>query len=101
MVVHIVFWRLHEQGLNGKPKEENAREMKRQLEGLMGKIPGLLKCHVGFDFAHTPESADVAMYMEFESKAALDAYTPHPAHQEIVGFLKQVRSERRVVDYEV
>jgi hypothetical protein len=88
MIVHIVFWRLHEVGLNGKPKAENAAEMKRQLEGLVGVIPGLRTCHVGIDFAHTPDSADVAMYMEFESKEALEAYHPHPAHKEVIAFLK-------------
>ena len=54
MIVHIVFWRLHERA-NGKTRQENA----------------------------------------------LDAYQLHPAHKEIVGFLKDVRSERRVVDYEL
>jgi hypothetical protein len=59
-----------------------------------------LTCSVGIDVAHTPDSSDVALYAEFASRDALDAYQPHPAHQEIVGFLKDVRSERRVVDYE-
>ncbi|HKE84552.1 MAG TPA: Dabb family protein [Vicinamibacterales bacterium] len=101
MVVHIVFWRLHERSANGLTKHDNAREMKRRFERLAGVIPGLIRCVVGIDFAHTPDSADVALYSEFESRAAFDAYQPHPAHQEIVAFLKDVRTERRVVDYEV
>ena len=101
MTVHIVFWRLHERSANGRTKDENAREMKRRFEALIGVIPGLVKCTVGIDFAHTSDSADVALYSEFESRAALDAYQPHPAHQEIVVFLKDVRTERRVVDYEL
>ena len=55
---------------------------------------------MGVDLNRTPDSSDVALYSEFESKAALDAHQPHPAHREIVGFLKDVRGERRVVDYE-
>ena len=100
MVIHIVFWRLHERSANGQSKDENALEMKRRFEALVGVIPGLLKCSVGIDFAHTPDSSDVALYSEFTSRDALDAYQPHPAHQEIVAFLKDVRTERRVVDYE-
>lgn len=100
MIVHIVFWKLHEQGLNGKSKQENALEMRRRFDALRGVIPGLLTCEIGIDVAHTPDSVDVVLYSEFESMAALDAYQPHPAHQEIVAFLKDVRSERRVIDYE-
>jgi quinol monooxygenase YgiN len=100
MIVHIVFWRLHERGANGQSKEENALEMRRRFEALRGVIPGLLRCEIGIDVAHTPDSVDVALYSEFESMAALDAYQPHPAHQEIIAFLKDVRFERRVIDYE-
>jgi hypothetical protein len=100
MIVHIVFWKLHEQGLNGRSKQENLAEMQRRFAGLKSAIPGLLTCEIHADFAHTPDSVDVALYSEFESKAALEAYHPHPAHQEIIGFLKEVRTERRVIDYE-
>lgn len=101
MIVHIVFWRLHEVGENGRTRAENALEMRRRFETLRGVIPGLQRCDIGIDIARTSDSADVVLYSEFESKAALDAYQPHPGHQEIVAFLKGVRSERRVIDYEV
>ena len=44
---------------------------------------------------------DVALYTEFDSREALDAYQVHPAHQEFAAFLAPLRSERRVVDYEL
>ena len=100
MVVHIVFWKLHEQGLNGLSKQENIAEMERRFAGLKAAIPGLLTWEIHADFAGTPDSVDVALYSEFESRAALEAYHPHPAHQDIIAFLKQVRTERRVIDYE-
>src|SRR4030095_214862 len=100
MLVHIVFWGLHERSANGRTKQENALEMKRRFEALVGVIPGLLRCTVGIDIARTPDSADAALSSEFESRSPLDAYQPHPAHQDIVAFLKDVRTERRVVDYE-
>jgi len=98
MIVHIVFWRLH-QTANGKSKHENAREIKERLEALRG-LPGLRRLDVGFDFAGTEQSSDVALYTEFDSREALDAYQVHPAHQEFAAFLTPLRSERRVVDYE-
>jgi hypothetical protein len=100
MIVHVVFWRLHERSANGRSKQENALEMRRRFDALRGVIPGLLRCEVGIDIGRTPDSVDVVLYSEFESMAALEAYQPHPAHQEIIGFLKDVRFERRVVDYE-
>jgi heme-degrading monooxygenase HmoA len=100
MFVHIVFWRLHDHAPNGRTKEENAAELKQRFEALNGVIPGLKRCELGLDVSRTAESADVALLTEFDSKAALDGYQTHPAHKEIVAFLKDVRSERRVVDYE-
>ena len=99
MIVHIVFWRLHEQA-NGRSKLENAREMKTRFEALRPLMPGLLRLEVGIDFAGSEQSSDVALYTEFESRAALDAYQVHPAHKEVAAFIADLRSERRVVDYE-
>lgn len=101
MFVHIVLWRLHEHAPNGKTRDENAAEMKRRFEALMGVIPGLTRCEIGIDMSRSSDSADVALYSEFSSLDALEAYQPHPAHQAIVAFLKDVRTERRVVDYKV
>jgi hypothetical protein len=98
MVRHIVFWRLKESA-NGRSKAENAAEIKRLLEALNGKIPGLLKLEVGFDFSRTPESSDIVLYSELESRAALDAYQTHPLHEAVKPFILAAREERRVVDY--
>ena len=99
MVVHIVLWRLHEHA-NGKSKQENALEMKRRFEALRPIMPGLLRLDFGIDFAGTEQSSDVALYTEFESRAALDAYQVHSAHKEVAAFIADLRTERRVVDYE-
>ena len=99
MIKHIVIWRLKEEA-HGISKIENARLLKEKLEALNGKIPGLIKLEVGFDFSHTDTSSDVALYSEFESKEALKAYQDHPLHKAVVLFLKEVRLEKRVVDYE-
>jgi hypothetical protein len=101
MFVHIVFWRLLETGANGKSRDENARELKRRFEALREQIPGLRRIDFGLDLLHTDESADVALYTEFESKAAYEAYAVHQLHKDVVAFFKGLRSERRVVDYEI
>ena len=99
MIVHIVFWRLHDSA-GGRSKQENALEMKRRFEALRPLMPGLLRLDFGIDFAGTDQSSDVALYTEFESREALDAYQVHPAHKDVVAFIADARAERRVVDYE-
>jgi len=97
MIKHIVMWRLRE---GAGDKAANAQELKRQLESLNGRIPGLLKLEFCIDFSQESESSDVVLYSEFESNAALQSYQVHPAHNEVAPFVKSVRGERRVVDYE-
>ena len=94
MIKHLVMWRI-------EGKEHNAPKVKRRLEALNGRIPGLLHLEVGINFVQDEQAADVVLYSEFESRAALDAYQTHPLHNEAAEFVKAVRTERRVVDYEV
>jgi hypothetical protein len=98
--VHIVIWRLKESA-NGKSAQENALEMRRRFEALRGVIPDMPRLDLGIDVSRGEQSADVALYTEFTSSAAHDVYQAHPAHLEIVAFVKTVVAERRVVDYEL
>jgi hypothetical protein len=99
VVKHIVLWRLKEHA-EGHSKAENARLVKEKLESLRGRIPGLIAIEVGINFAAEAGAADLALYSEFESRAALDAYQTHPEHVAMKGFIGGVRAERWVVDYE-
>jgi len=99
MVKHIVMWKLKDRA-HGNLKAENAKLIKEKLESLDGKIPGLLKLEVGINFSITDESSDVVLYSEFVSKEALDGYQAHPDHKAIMPFIKEARSERRMVDYD-
>lgn len=100
MVKHIVFWTLKE-AAGGKSKEDNALEIKRRLEALNGKIPGLITMEVGIDFSRSEASADAVLYSEFEDREALGAYQNHPEHIAVREFVGRVRSQRFLVDYEV
>ena len=100
MIKHIVFWRLNENAY-GNDKRTNAGILKEKLLAMQGKVNGLLKVEVGFDFSNEKDSCDVALYSEFTTKEALHQYQIHPDHQEIKKWIGEVRYERRVVDYEV
>ncbi len=100
MIKHIVFWRLNESAY-GNDKLTIARILKEKLLAMQGKVDGLLKIEVGFDFSSEKDSCDVALYSEFTTKEALRQYQVHADHEEIKKWLSKVRYERRVVDYEV
>lgn len=100
MIKHIVLWRLFEFA-DGRSKHENAEIIKSKLENLNGKIPGLIKLEVGIDFSKSEQSSDIALYSEFSTQEALSEYQNHPEHIELKSFLVKVRSERRVIDYEI
>ena len=100
MIRHIVLWRLKDSA-HGNPKAENARIIKEKLESLRGLVPGLLKAEVGIDFGRSGDSFDIALYSEFASREALFGYQEHPAHKAAVSFIREARTERCVVDYEI
>ena len=99
MVKHLVLWKLKPTA-HGRSAAENAVAIKEKLEGLRGRMPGMLRIEVGIDFSRTDSSSDVALYSEFESRAALDAYQAHPDHKAVMPFILEARSERRLVDFE-
>jgi Stress responsive A/B Barrel Domain len=99
MVKHIVLWRLKPEA-HGRSAAENARAIKDKLEGLRGRIPGMLTIEVGLDFSRTDNSCDLALYSVFESRLALDAYQSHPEHKAVMPFILEARAERRLCDYE-
>ena len=100
MIKHIVFWRLNESAY-GNDKQTNASILKEKLLAMKDKVDGLLKVEVGFDFSNEKDSCDVVLYSEFENKEALHRYQIHPDHEEIKKWLRDVRFERRVIDYEI
>jgi len=100
MIKHIVFWRLNDSAY-GNDKQTNAKILKEKLLAMKGKVDGLLKIEVGFDFNNEIDSCDVVLYSEFENKEALHRYQIHPDHEAIKKWLSEVRFERRVVGFEI
>lgn len=96
MIKHIVMWRLKD----ASSKTASAARIKELLEGLAGKIPGMPHIEVGINHLDDANSADVVLYSEFVDQAALDGYQQHPLHLAVVPLVKELASERRVVDYQ-
>jgi len=99
MFKHIVLWKLKDTA-NGKSRQDNARLIKERFEEIANMLEGLRHLEVGLNVQDGDDAADVALYTEFDSRAAYEAYAGHPAHKALVGFIRDVRVERRVIDYE-
>lgn len=96
MIKHVVVWRLR-----AEPSvRSNTERVRALLEGMAGKIPGLLKIEVGINFLVDANAADVLLYSEFTDRAALDGYQTHPLHEAVKPAIRELTLERRVVDYE-
>ena len=78
MVKHIILWKLKEEYNN----EDIKNGIKTGLEGLRGKIPGLLEIKVQTDKLES-SNADVMLYSVFESEEALKGYSVNPVHIEV------------------
>jgi hypothetical protein len=97
MIRHIVMWRL----TDAPNKAANAARIKQLLEGLRGRIPGLLKIDVGIDISRSETSADVVLLSEFTDAAALQTYQLHPLHTAMKPEIAAMTAERRVVDHDI
>ena len=75
MVKHVILWKLKEEHNNVLVKQG----IKDGLEGLMGKIPGLVEICVQTECLAS-STADVMLYSVFEDEKALKEYATHPAH---------------------
>ncbi|MDR1481457.1 MAG: Dabb family protein [Synergistaceae bacterium] len=98
MLRHIVMWKLKDFA-EGHTKDENKEIIKNNLEGLVGKIEGLLDLEVGKNF--NPNGFDICLNSRFKDKDALAFYIDHPLHKQNQKYVKSVTCERAVADYEI
>jgi hypothetical protein len=100
MVKHIILWKLKEE-LSTAEKESVKAGIKEGLEGLMGKVPGLVAIHVQTN-GLASSNADVMLDSTFESEAALNAYSVHPAHVAVADSkVRPYTAVRSCLDFEV
>ena len=78
MVKHIILWTLKE--MSDSEKESVKAGIKEGLEGLKGKIPGLVDIKVNTSGRLASSTADLMLDSTFESEEALKGYSKHPEH---------------------
>lgn len=96
MVKHIILWKLKEEHNTDTVKNN----IKAELEGLMGKIPGLTDISVQTE-SFPSSNADVMLYSVFTDEAALKNYATHPAHVFVADtFVRPFTQTRLCLDFE-
>lgn len=98
MVKHIILWTLKEE-LTEEEKVTVKAGIKDGLEGLAGRIPGLLEIHVVTEGLPS-SNADLMLDSSFESEEALKGYAVHPAHVAVAdGKVRPYTKIRSCLDY--
>jgi len=97
MVKHIILWKLKSEHNNSDVKQG----IKNGLEGLLGKIPGLVEISVQTASLES-SNADVMLYSVFEDEASLKGYATHPEHVYVANtFVRPFTETRLCLDYEL
>ena len=100
MIKHIVLWRFADHA-GGQSREQNLQEAAVRLQALPRRIPQIREFQVHRGLPLGERSFDLLLDSRFDSVEDLRVYQEHPAHQEVVAFLRTVQSERAVADAEV
>lgn len=100
MVKHVILWQLKDE-LVGAEKQAVKEEIKKGLEGLAGRIPGMIDIKVEINGLDT-STADVMLDSSFESAEALKNYSVHPEHVAVAdGKVRPYTKVRSCLDFEV
>lgn len=96
-VLHIVLFKW-------KPDttSEQLAQTRAALLSLKESVPGILEIHCGENFSDRSKGFQTVLVVRFESREALAAYLPHPAHRAVVEqFIVPVREDSLVVDVDL
>ena len=101
MVKHIILWTLNPE-LSVTEKQSVKAGIKAGLEGLVGKVPGLLEVKVNVDGRLDTSNCDVMLDSTLESVEALKGYAVHPEHVAVANTkVRPYTVQRTCLDFEV
>ena len=100
MVKHVILWTLKDE-LSSEEKVTIKQGIKEGLEGLKGKVPGIVDIKVNID-GLASSNADLMLDSTFENEDALKAYAVHPEHVAVADSkVRPYTKIRSCLDYEV
>lgn len=100
MTRHIILWTLNPE-LSEEEKNEVKKNIKEGLEGLAGKVPGLVDIKVVIDGRLDSSNCDIMLDSTLTSPEALKGYASHPDHVEVANTRVRPYTVQRVcLDFE-
>ncbi|MEL6524588.1 MAG: Dabb family protein [Chloroflexota bacterium] len=93
MVTHIIFMKFKDKA--------HAEEVKARLSALPAQIEQIKTYEIGIDELDTARSFHLSLYSQFDSYETLKIYSEHPAHVEVLDYIKTVVETVHAVDYTV
>ena len=100
MVKHIILWNLKDE-FSTEEQSEIKKGIKEGLEGLQGKIEGLVDIKVN-TVGLSSSTADLMLDSTFVSVDALKFYASHPLHQEVANTrVRPFTKQRSCLDFEI
>lgn len=100
MIKHVILWKLKEE-LSESEKQTITENMKRELEALKGKVPGLIDITIQVK-PLASSNAEVMLDSTLESEEALKGYAVHPEHVRVADtYVRPYTQVRMCMDYEV
>ena len=100
MVKHVIIWTLKDE-YNAEEKQAIKQGIKEGLEGLAGRIPGLIDIKVIID-GLASSNTDLILDSTFADSASLAGYAVHPDHVAVAnGKVRPYTAQRSCFDYEV
>jgi hypothetical protein len=101
MVKHIILWTLNPE-LSEEEKNTVKAGIKAGLEGLVGKVPGLLEVKVNISGRLESSNADVMLDSTLESEEALKGYAKHQEHVAVANTkVRPYTVQRACLDFEI
>lgn len=100
MVKHVILWKLKEE-LSDSEKIHIKANMKAELEGLKGKVPGLVDIVVQTE-PLSSSNAEVMLDSTMEDENALKGYAVHPEHVRVADtYVRPYTQVRMCMDYSI
>ena len=100
MVKHIILWTLKDE-YSIERKNEIKKGIKAGLEGLLGRIPGLVDIKVNTE-GLASSNADLMLDSTFEDEQSLKAYAVHSEHVAVADEkVRPYTAVRSCMDFEV
>ena len=88
--------------MSDSEKESVKKGIKEGLEGLKGKIPGLVDIKVNTTGRIASSTADLMLDSTFESEEALKTYSKHPEHVAVADTkVRPYTASRSCLDFEI